>query len=498
MSFNRILFNILIIITFAIISCIIFLFIYPVEYNPYITLHNESPTIYIPSHLKKNVLHYGSFKNTTSLDEAWFFLQPTLEERGGVFKKYFILAGPPMEEEDKTNLLLTISDYTQEAFLVYPDRKVITMNSIEDILPLVINGSGKAFLLITDMIPPLRLESINPVYYKLHREIDNPIYLVLSYFLKNPVFIKESEPSLTKLSFVGDIMLSRGVGLKIKENGLDYPFMHVKSFLKEADILFGNLESLISDKGNRANQLITFRAKPETINILINSDFTVMSTANNHALDYGKTALLDSLDRLKTSGIEPIGAGKNFEEASKFVIIEKNDVKVGFLAYNEVPPAGLSATINTPGVNFLEKERAIREVRELDKKVDILVVSLHWGLEYTHEPTSKQIELTHQLLREGVDLIIGHHPHVLQPINVVEGKIVAYSLGNFLFDQNFSEETSTGGILTVLVHDSRLISLEFKPTFIKKEQLLWIKESIKVSNIRKILKFNIFKDFYSP
>ncbi|MBT9175610.1 MAG: Capsule biosynthesis protein CapA [candidate division WS2 bacterium] len=216
----------------------------------------------------------------------------------------------------------------------------------------------------------------------------------------------------------------------------------------------------------------------------------MVSLANNHALDYGGKALLDCLKILKENGIKTTGAGRNIEEASSLNHIEVNGINIGFIAYNSIPPLGLRATHNSPGVNYLNNQTLAQEISRASEMVDLLIVSLHWGIEYLQVQSKEQEEITNELFKSGAHIIIGHHPHVLQPVYIFnQSKIVAYSLGNFIFDQDFSEETSTGGVLLVQLYGKKVVGLEFKPTFINEDQLRWILDQEKLEKINKILKF---------
>ncbi len=266
---------------------------------------------------------------------------------------------------------------------------------------------------------------------------------------ENPPFKIEKEKTLF---FVGDIMLDRGVELKVKrEGGGDFKFVFSKiaDKLKKADLLFGNLESVISDKGKNVGSEYSFRADPEAVKALEYAGFDVVSLAHNHALDYTGEALEDCMERLKKAGIDYVGAG-NREEAFSLKIKEVKGLKVGFLAFTDLGTKYWKAGEESAGIAWTE-EAPLEITREAKEKVDILAVSFHSGKEYAREPESSKSSLFKEIVDSGADLIIGHHPHVIQPVEEYKNGWIAYSLGNFVFDQSFSEETMEGLLLEVII-----------------------------------------------
>lgn len=277
---------------------------------------------------------------------------------------------------------------------------------------------------------------------------------------------------------VGDVMLSRGVGSTIARQGLDYPLNRVRTLLAQADITFGNLESPISSVGSPLpGKGIWFRAKPETVGMLVDSGFDIMSIANNHALDYDAPAFLETIQLLRSQGIEPVGGGQNIQEALTPVIADVNGVKIGFLAFSDMAdifwsrayPRRLKATEEIAGIAPLDKQLIIESVSDLKDRVDVVVVSLHWGNEYTDEPLEAQRKLAYSLIDHGVDLIIGHHPHTLQGIEVYKHGVIAYSLGNFLFDQR-PEKTRQGLILAAEITKLGVKKARLLPVLIEAAQ----------------------------
>lgn len=260
--------------------------------------------------------------------------------------------------------------------------------------------------------------------------------------------IKRKEP--LKIAAVGDILLGRGVGNRIiSQHGGDftYPFRKVEGILKTADVVFANLESPISDRGVPVDgKPITLRSGTKAFEAVRAAGFNLLNLANNHVMDYGDEALYDTLDILSKNGIAFAGAGRNIEEARKAAILEKKGYKIGMLAYTDMayirfggPESYAAASSTKPGVAPLDDLMIKEDIGKLKGKVDILIVSLHWGTEDSFKVSGEQRQMAHELIDSGADIIIGHHPHQFQGIEVYKGRPVMYSLGNFIFDQNDPE-----------------------------------------------------------
>jgi len=308
------------------------------------------------------------------------------------------------------------------------------------------------------------------------------LFVAASFLIEPTTF--EVEPEITTepefkekdneiaVFLVGDIMLNRGVEYMIEKQGEDdfkFPFLKIADYLREADILFGNLESIISDKGYKVGSIYSFRAETAAIEGLTYAGFDVLSLANNHAFDYTREALEDTLSRLKDAGISYVGAGLSEKEAFSLIIKEINDTRIGFLAYTNLGPEIWQAGDQNSGISWIDSENfsQIREDIEREKEeVDVLIVSLHAGKEYDTEPTQFQIDFAKMAIDSGADLVVGHHPHVIQPIEIrqlAERKgYIAYSLGNFVFDQAFSKETMKGLLLEVIIKDKKIAEINQK------------------------------------
>lgn len=267
---------------------------------------------------------------------------------------------------------------------------------------------------------------------------------------------------VVELAAVGDIMLARLVGDRIAQKGVRYPFEGegIQPLLSSADIAFGNLECPISTRGKRQDKGIEFRADPAVVEGLTYAGFDILSLANNHTGDYADEALLDTLTYLEDAGILTVGAGSTITSAQQLRVIEVHGLRLGFLAYNEIPPRWFAAKGNDPGSAFADIETLRAAVAQARERADVVIVSYHWGAEYTPYPTPHQRAIAKVLAEAGADLVIGHHPHVVQGVGYYPGSFVAFSLGNFIFDQEFSEETQEGLILRCLLDKTGVKTVE--------------------------------------
>ena len=265
---------------------------------------------------------------------------------------------------------------------------------------------------------------------------------------------KERRPSKNKnttLLFVGDIMLDRGVKRSVMQNyGGDFSllFKKIKPAVLKADIAFGNLEGSVSDKGADTGKIYSFRMPPEALGAIKAAGFDALSIANNHTGDWGRVAFEDTLLRLKTSGIVPVGGGYNKNDASGTKIIARNGLRFSFLGFSGVGPNWLKATESKSGILIADGNFA-NTIKEAAEKTDVLIVSIHFGTEYQNHSNERQRALARAAIDNGALIVVGHHPHVAQEIERYKGGIIAYSLGNFIFDQSFSKETMKGLMLEV-------------------------------------------------
>jgi poly-gamma-glutamate synthesis protein (capsule biosynthesis protein) len=253
--------------------------------------------------------------------------------------------------------------------------------------------------------------------------------------------IKELEGKT--ILFVGDIMLDRGVEYLMRKNNNFYPFEKIIQFLRGIDIVVGNLEGpIVKNPPNFGSHSLRFAFSPEVIESLSFSNFNLLSLANNHTFDLGKEGFAETKEFLLKANIDFVGHPISCKED---FLTEKGGII--FLAFNKTFPFNCSDE---------EIAKIVKKVRESNPG-KFLIVLLHWGQEYELKSSISQQRLAHKLIDEGADLIIGSHPHVVQEIEEYKGKLIFYSLGNFIFDQYFSKETQEGLAVGLEIYPQELI-----------------------------------------
>jgi poly-gamma-glutamate capsule biosynthesis protein CapA/YwtB (metallophosphatase superfamily) len=236
----------------------------------------------------------------------------------------------------------------------------------------------------------------------------------------------------------GDVMGDRQVQTYAEANGGDAVLRGIAPVLKKGDVAWTNLESPLTTLGSPwVGKDVTFQGTPLLAPALGKAGIDVVTMGNNHALDYGAAALVDTIKRVEKGGVEVVGAGKNDADAWKPAIVEtEGGAKVGFLAWTDIIWPGYIAT-SGPGVASarVNVTRMKNAIRKLAKQVDYVVVGYHWGIEYENYPNATlQVAVAHAAIDAGADLVIGHHPHVLQGFEVYKKRLIAYSLGDLVFD----------------------------------------------------------------
>lgn len=238
-----------------------------------------------------------------------------------------------------------------------------------------------------------------------------------------------------------------------------WPFRNIASVTADADLLFGNLETTISAVGRPLGCGYCFRSDPNVISGLQFAGFDVMSVANNHIWDYGPDAFIDTVRYLEDGGIRASGGGHSMDQAHEPVFMTVGDARVAFLSYTNLLPSVAGAGPDKAGANIFSAEVMSRDVGAAVERADLVIVSFHAGEEYKPEPVDGKRTLYESIIDAGADMVIGHHPHVIQPMERYRDGWIAYSLGNFIFDQTFSEETMRGMMLEVSLKGSVITSV---------------------------------------
>jgi len=276
-----------------------------------------------------------------------------------------------------------------------------------------------------------------------------------------------------RITAVGDINLDRSPAYIIQTTGdLAYPLSRVKPVFDAADYVIGNLEGALGDVGEPAAKRYPFRSPPEAAEALAIGGVDLVSLANNHAQDYGPEALLQGIELLHAAGVATVGGGANDEAAHAPHVAKIGGLTVAFLGYVHVPIEAItnfdtqswSATAGAPGLAWGDPERISADVAAIRPEADLVVVILHSGYEYIEEPSEEQVAAARAAVDAGADLVVGHHAHILQGIHRYNDGVIAYGLGNFLFDIDGPPETA---ILNVWLDRNGVRQLELIPAIIQ-------------------------------
>jgi len=267
--------------------------------------------------------------------------------------------------------------------------------------------------------------------------------------------ILKKKPTVTEektvtLIAAGDVMPGRSVNYhSVQQNDFTWPFAKTAEILKSADIAFINLESPFVDNCPLTNGGMIFCSDKRNIQGLTFAGIDIVNIANNHIANFGQEGIKQTRRLLKTNYISLIGT------ADGAVFKTVNTIRFGFLGYNDFA--------SPPGISQANKEKIATDIAGAKAKADIVVVSFHWGEEYTDKPSKRQQELAHLVIDSGADLVIGHHPHWVQPTEKYKDKLIIYSLGNFIFDQFWSQKTKEGVVGKFKFSGNKLIWYELLP-----------------------------------
>ncbi|MWC28893.1 CapA family protein [Paenibacillus sp. MMS18-CY102] len=275
------------------------------------------------------------------------------------------------------------------------------------------------------------------------------------------------------LAFVGDILLGSSVETTMRSQGFGYPFSGALDLLAGADLTAGNLEGPITTRGVPAqNKQYVFKGAPDLLKSLTDSGFDVVSLANNHTLDQGAEGLLDTIKHLDKAGLPHMGGGNNDAEAFAPVILEANGVKVAYIGLSRVvPETNWKADKDHPGVaETYDSTRAVAAIKRAKEEANLVVIMVHWGVERAEKPVEHQTTLARQYIDAGADLVIGSHPHVLQGFEQYKGKWIAYSLGNFVFNETATPRTKDTGVLNAACTKSGECKLTIHPMVAKQSR----------------------------
>jgi poly-gamma-glutamate synthesis protein (capsule biosynthesis protein) len=288
------------------------------------------------------------------------------------------------------------------------------------------------------------------------------------------------------VTLAGDVYLGSHLEPKLKANPA-YPFLYLQDFCQESDIFFANLETPLSTKGEiYIEKTFTFRTNPQVIQTLTTGGINVVSLANNHIMDYGPEALLETISHLERHQICYTGAGSNLAAARTPAIIEKKGIKVAFLAYNNTYPLEFNATSTQPGTAPGHTSYIASDVKKARNLADLVIVSFHWSAELLKERKPYQADLAKVAINAGAHLVVGHHPHVIQGVEKYKHGLIVYSLGNFIF-ASYSKTVQDALLLQVRLTPSGLKSATFYPLNINNYQIHFRPQPLVGEDAKRVL-----------
>jgi poly-gamma-glutamate synthesis protein (capsule biosynthesis protein) len=259
----------------------------------------------------------------------------------------------------------------------------------------------------------------------------------------------------------GDVNLGDRIGSAIATTGPHRPWARVAPLLRAADLAVVNLECAVSDRGSPVAKEYTFRGPPGALAGVARAGVDAVSVANNHSLDYGAEAFLDTLARARRAGVEPVGGGAGLAAARRPVFFELGGLRVALLGYSDVRPLGFDAAAGKPGAARAAPGWIRDDVARARRRADVVVVFFHWGTELARRPDVRQRKFADAAIGAGATVVLGAHPHVLQPLERRGGRIIAWSLGNLVFGAESPGTTETGILLVRLgvdgAHSAELV-----------------------------------------
>jgi poly-gamma-glutamate synthesis protein (capsule biosynthesis protein) len=256
----------------------------------------------------------------------------------------------------------------------------------------------------------------------------------------------------------GDVMLSRNVGIRARaQKDPAAPFREIAPLFAAADIAFVNLEAPFSDRGPFMLKGMIFKDEPEMIAGLDLAGIDIVSTANNHSRDRGGYGIQYTLDLLAQHGIFAVGTAYSPDDVHYGAVLVRDGVRFGFLAYTYDANNG-NYKDTDDRVSVMNIEQLKQDIAAMKQRADVVLVSMHAGIEYQLKPNKQQIAFAHAAIDAGAQVVIGHHPHVRQPSEEYGGGVIFYSLGNLIFDQSQRVETQIGSLAEVVFEGTKLVS----------------------------------------
>jgi poly-gamma-glutamate synthesis protein (capsule biosynthesis protein) len=272
------------------------------------------------------------------------------------------------------------------------------------------------------------------------------------------------------IAATGDVMLGTWVAPIIAQRGALYPFEATLPHLQTSDVTIVNLEAPFTDDGELFDKKFNFKVPPAYARGLREAGIDVVTLANNHIMDFGVTGLINTMKTLDEVGVKYSGAGLTRDDAHQPVVLEVGRKKLAFFGYSMTFPTEFYAKADSPGTAYPEPGLMAANLSEWDQKVDYIVASFHWSAEKLEIPKDYQIFMAHLAIDSGADLVLGHHPHVLQGLELYKNKLIAYSLGNFAFG-SYSSYAADSIILKVNLNSEGLFYAHCLPLNVNNSEI---------------------------
>jgi poly-gamma-glutamate synthesis protein (capsule biosynthesis protein) len=302
----------------------------------------------------------------------------------------------------------------------------------------------------------------------------------------------ENDNATIQLVAAGDLMLGdhpvcygHGIRSTIEAKGFNHIVDYIAGSLREADITFGNLETVLSDIDYDAGSIESgeLRGRPIDARNLSNIGFNILNFANNHCMQHGLPAFQDTVDLLSNEQIDIIGL-KNGNE-SNVIIKEIEGVSIAFVGYSLRPEKYYRGN---PPYALIDEESIFRQIKKIVKNIKgSIIVSLHWGEEYLNYPSKKQMLFGRKLIDEGVSLVLGHHPHVLQGVEEYNSGVIVYSLGNFIFDK-WQRNPRESMLFACALSNTGVIDYACEPIYIERNYRITIAKGAVKERIQSNIK----------
>lgn len=262
------------------------------------------------------------------------------------------------------------------------------------------------------------------------------------------LFTAKAQPAVTKdakftATMVGDMMFSRNIEEVVQAKGYDFLYRNVKNYLAASDYNTGNFENPIiyndPDSYTLPEKNIYLHAKPDVAKFLESIKFTNVNIANNHTMDFGVAGLVETMKAFSETKVKTVGGGLNKTASNEIHYDTVAGKKVAILGATDVGYSWGYATNHQAGANKIRLEDLMPKIAEAKANSDLVIVHSHWGIEYNTDPNPRQVSIGHALVDAGADIVVGHHSHTLQPVELYNNGVIMYSLGNFIFDQGWSK-----------------------------------------------------------